>query len=559
MTTSTKTRKNNKKKKLTAADLKKTLKSKGLNWVPLGGNEEVGGNCDLFTCGKDAIIMDMGSLFGKSKDDYNSFLPDMRQYLSKSNYAHPSARFSRINSKAKKADLPAKAIFITHGHMDHIGAMTDYARMGYNLPPIYGSAVSIAMIRNVFAFHKLRPPHMIEIKPGEQKQVGDIKVEAIPVSHSLCGAFSYCIETPESRIIYSGDVKTDQTVLIGPKMDLEHYKRISRRKGGVDALLLDSTRAPSKGLTLSEKAVRSNIQKLMDKDEHEGKRVIVSVMGSNLERIVGLLKVAAESDRNVIVEGGAIMMGLKALDLARIDISKAVGKKVKFVRGDAIDSLARANINLNEPDDDTIYVIDGRSMNSKVIKDENAMVLATGTQGEFLAALPRAARGEHQRLRLGANDLVIMSSSIIPGHEAKVGSFLKQIRARRATLVTAKEARVHTSGHGGQGDLKKIIEAVKPKEVIPVHGNDRLTKANAEFVKSLGRDAKRINNWRRVQFNRGKDSKITGDIPRKWLGVREEQNADNYRWTNYYYSSVTSEPKVTAKPKKRKSTPTPKP
>ena len=472
--------------------------SESTEWVSLGGNNpgNIGGNCHLLThqwtgesgsAEKDAILIDLGAMFGSKAAGYDQFLPAVDAFLER-----PGDPVHKKN----KLEIAARGLFLTHGHMDHIGAIGHFVKRGFKFPPIYCSRLTANLLRAHLAGFISRErqwPTIVEMEPGQVVSCGKFEVEAVPVSHSVPQSFAFHVRTPKARMVFSGDCKVDQSIPVGPPTDLPRLAEIGAL--GVDALMLDSTRVHSPGFTTEEKKVRDTISAIMAR--HPDKRIVIAVMGSSLQRVASIVDASTANGRKVIHEGPSIKTNLYALGRAGIDLS-------------AMYPGARIHI--------------GKSQEAQGLSPGQATMLVTGTQGEFLAALPMAARGQHRRLHLSPkNDVIIVSASVIPGNETEVGRMLSALRKQGFTIITAADEEVYSSGHAATGDVKTIRGAVKPKVLIPVHGSDDHVATHEVIMAGEGQKTLVIHNGDIVCFGGEKGAEVIGKRPHVWLGVVEHR------------------------------------
>ena len=481
--------------------------TEGLEWASLGGNNEsaIGGNCHAYSVSRrqgnktvrDVILVDMGSLFSDRKvTGFDTLFPKVDEF-----FTEHAGDFCRAEDKAQ-------AIVLTHAHQDHIGAISHYINMGYKLPPIYGSPLSLSILRSDLLQHKIDKaqwPQMHSMRPGEIVKIGGFTIEPVTMSHSLSNGYSLAIEGNGTRVLHSGDVKADQTVLIGPKTDFDHLKRVGAK--GVDAMLLDSTRVSDPRPMATEEDIRNSLTAIMN--ENRGKRMIFAVMGANMERIAGLLKIARDNNKTVVVAGSAIARNLLSLKFAGIDLNKVLGGPVK--------------------------ILEAKSPEAKALNPADTIVLATGTQGEENAAIARASRSEHPHFAFNpGNDVLVMTSSVIPGNEAEAEAPLAAVRALGVPVITNKDRLTHASGHGHQPDMEAIVKAVNPKVLIPKHGDAGLLAAHEKFMQSIGFKTMHVDNWEKLRITKNGVTRESAAASR-WFGVRDDAPAGQPWAKKYVY------------------------
>lgn len=521
-----------------------------LVWTSLGGNnpDNIGGNCHAYSYRwtdargqpqEDTILVDMGIMFAdKEKTRLDSVFPDASAYVRKAGGAPPRHR--------------AKALVLTHGHMDHIGAIAHmiggHPDMRYRLPPVYGTPMTIEMLKNVMSAQGVKPnywpalnvvgsPEQIKayeaslakgslekdkwptrhvLERGEPLTIGRFRVEFVPVSHSMCNAAALHIQTPAAKVLHTGDCKTDQTLLIGPPTDIDRLREIGQ--DGIDGLMIDSTRANAEGFTPPEAGVRAAL--LEEVEKFPSRRIVIALMGSNMERIAGVAEVAAATGRTLTTHGAAIEKSILA------------AKKAGITLESVIDPALAADLKK----------VSGKSGTAHSLAPEQELALATGTQGETNAAIWKAAHGTHKTLHLGPEDVVIMSASPIPGNEEACKAMFDAVRKTGATLITSADAPVHVSGHGHREDLKTILSAANPAVVFPVHGDHIQTADHSDFARKLGYVAHQVRNGTHVELKHGQAPREIAQSPANWIGVIEEQPDAARPWVRrYQYKSFNED------------------
>ncbi len=398
----------------------------GLRIVALGGLAEIGRNMTVFEYKKKLLIVDCGVLFPEeNQPGIDLILPD----------------FSYIRERLN--DIIA--IFLTHGHEDHIGAVPYLLRERVDIP-IYGSALTLALITAKLKEHRITPLTR-EVKEGMHEDIGPFELEFVAVNHSIPDALAVAIHTGAGTVLHTGDFKMDQLPLDGRITDLRTFARLGEES--VDLFLVDSTNADIPGFTPSEREIMPALNRVIGATK---RRVIVASFSSHVHRVQQVIDIAAKHDRKVVFIGRSMVRNMKiAEDMGYLTIPSGL-------------------------------LIDVKDLDSF---DDNVVLICTGSQGEPMAALSRMANGDHQ-IRVGAGDTVILASSLIPGNENSVFRVINELTRFGAKVVHKANAMVHVSGHAAAGELLYCYNIVKPKYVMPVHGEWRHLTANAEIAISAG-------------------------------------------------------------------------
>lgn len=395
--------------------------------IPLGGIGEFGMNCMGIRYGDEMIIVDAGMGF-----------PEETPYGV--DISIPNFDFL----EEYRDDLTA--IILTHGHEDHIGALT-YILRKFNLP-VYSSRFTLALTeKRLEEFGMLDDVLMHRVKAGDRITVGAFEVEFIHASHSLVECFSLAIHTPAGTLIHTGDYKIDETPVIGKPYDLAMLRRIGDE--GVLALLCDSTNATVPGRTPSEQAVIPAFEEIFE--ESPG-RLFVSTFSSSMHRLQIIFDIAHEYGRRVCVLGRSMQKNVQiASDLGLLKITG-----------------------------DTLIDLGG----SRALEDEDICYLVTGSQGEMRAALWNLATTTYKGLEIGKGDTVVLSARIIPGNEKNISRLIGHLYKRGANIIEEKRRLIHVSGHASQEDIKIMVETARPKFVVPIHGEYRMLFRQKEFIKN---------------------------------------------------------------------------
>lgn len=405
-------------------------KAEKVRIIPLGGINEIGKNLTVFECGKDIIAIDCGFLFpDEDMPGVDYVIPDM-QYLVKN-----QDRF--------------KALFITHGHEDHIGGIP-YLLRQVNVP-VYGTRLTLGLIYNKLKeFHLEKKAELIEVAPGDVITCGTFKVEYIHVNHSIADAAAIALHTPCGTILHTGDFKIDTTPISDKMIDLSRIGELG--KEGLLALLMDSTNAERPGFAMSERKVGETLSEIFMKAAK--KRIIIATFSSNVDRVQQILNMAKKYKRKVAVVGRSMVTNLEVADqLGYMNIPENTLVDI-------------ANVNQYPP--------------------EKMVIITTGSQGEPMSALYRMAYSDHKTVEITSNDLVVISATAIPGNEKLVNRVINELFRSGAEVVSSSIAEVHVSGHACQEELKLIFGLARPKFFIPVHGEYRHLKKHALLAKSMG-------------------------------------------------------------------------
>lgn len=393
-----------------------------LRVTPLGGLGEIGRNMTVFEYGGRLLIVDCGVLFPEEEQPgIDLILPD----------------FTTIRDRLDDIE----GIVLTHGHEDHIGGVPYLLRLKPDIPLI-GSKLTLALIEAKLQEHRIRP-YTLEVQEGQRERIGVFDCEFIAVNHSIPDALAVAIRTPAGMAVATGDFKMDQLPLDGRLTDLHAFARLSEE--GIDLLLSDSTNAEVPGFVPPERDI-SNVLRTVFANAQ--KRIIVASFASHVHRIQQILDAAHEYGRRVAFVGRSMVrnMGI-ARDLGYLNVPAGLVVDVK-----TLDDL---------PDDEVVLV-------------------CTGSQGEPMAALSRMANRDHQ-IRIVPGDTVILASSLIPGNENAVYRVINGLTRWGANVVHKGNAKVHVSGHASAGELLYFYNICKPKNLMPVHGEWRHLRANAEL------------------------------------------------------------------------------
>jgi ribonuclease J len=408
-------------------ELPKPLVRGGVRVVALGGLGEVGRNMTVVEYDGQLLVIDCGVLFpDDNHPGIDLILPD----------------FSAIEDRLD--DI--QAIVLTHGHEDHIGAVPFLLRLKPDIP-LVGSQLTLALVEAKLKEHRITP-YTLGVKEGMRERLGAFDCEFVAVNHSIPDALAVFIRTPGGTLLHTGDFKMDQLPLDGRLTDLRAFARLGEE--GVDLFLTDSTNAEVPGFTTPEKEIAPAIDKVF---RHAQRRIIVACFSSHVHRVQQVLDAAQKSGRKVAMVGRSMVrnMGIAA-DLGYLHVPDGI--LVDFKRlGD--------------------------------LPDDKVVLICTGSQGEPMAALSRMANRDH-RIDVGEGDTVLLASSLIPGNENAVYRVINGLMRLGANVVHKGNAKVHVSGHASAGELLYAYNIVKPRNVMPVHGEWRHLVANAELAVQTG-------------------------------------------------------------------------
>ena len=405
----------------------KNINNSKLRIIPLGGLEQIGMNITAFEFEDSIVVVDCGLSF--PEDDMlgiDLVIPDIT-YLK--NNAHK-----------------VKGFVITHGHEDHIGALP-YVLKELNVP-VYATRLTIALIE-----HKLKEHNLLKsvkrkvVKHGQSINLGKFRIEFIKTNHSIADASALAIYSPAGIVVHTGDFKVDYTPVFGDAIDLQRFGEIGKK--GVLALMCDSTNAERKGFTMSERTVGKTFDNIFA--EHKNTRIIIATFASNVDRVQQIINSSYKYGRKCVVEGRSMV--------------------------NVISTAAELGY-LNVPEN-TLIELD----QMKNYPDEQMVLITTGSQGESMAALSRMASNMHRKVQIKPGDTVIFSSNPIPGNEKAVSRVINELSMKGADVIFQD---AHVSGHACQEEIKLIYSLVHPKYAIPVHGEYRHLKAQAQVAESLG-------------------------------------------------------------------------
>jgi len=400
-----------------------------LRIIPLGGLGEIGLNMMAMEYDDSIIVVDCGLMF---PEDYmlgiDIVIPDIT-YL-------------------KKNKEKVKAFIITHGHEDHTGALPFVLRD--IKVPIYGTALTLGLIKEKLEEYNLdKETEFITVKPRGDVSIGPFDIEFIRVSHSIADGVGLAIKTPAGVVIHTGDFKLDQTPVDGEVLDYARFSEYGEE--GVLLLLSDSTNVEKEGYTVSEREIGTTFEEIFRKSQG---RIIVAAFSSNIHRIQQVMDVADKFGRKVVLNGRSMV--------ANVGIARELGY-------------------LKIPDG---LVLDLRELDG--LPPQRAVLLTTGSQGEPMSALTRMAMDDHKHIKVRKGDTVILSSKFIPGHEKAISNMMNHLYRRGAEVIYEKVSEIHVSGHASQEELKIMLNMVKPKYFIPVHGEYRHLVKHSQLAEKVG-------------------------------------------------------------------------
>lgn len=399
-----------------------------LSVIPLGGVEEIGLNMTVFEYDGDIIIVDAGLMFPEEEMLGVDFvIPD----------------FSYVVDNREKI----KGIVLTHGHEDHIGALPFLLKEV--AVPVYGTPLTLGLVRSKLIEHSLENAELNPVKPRDFIKLGVFSIEFVRVTHSIVDGVGLGIQTPLGLVVHTGDFKLDPTPVDGQLIDLHKFTEYGEK--GTLLLLSDSTNAERGGFTFSEKEVMRGFEDIFSNAQG---RIIIATFASNIHRIQQAIDVAVRKGRKVIISGKSIVANAQiALDLGYLRIPK-----------------------------DTWLRLD----NLKELKDREVVIITTGSQGEPMSVLSRIATDEHKDIKIREGDTVILSARMIPGNERPIGRIINHLFRRGANVFYEKVSEVHVSGHASKEELKLMLNLIRPRYFMPIHGEYRHLVYHTMLAKKLG-------------------------------------------------------------------------
>jgi ribonuclease J len=416
--------------------------------VFLGGIGEIGRNMIAVETSGRILVIDCGLSFPNEEMlGVDLVLPD----------------FSFVSERARDCE----GVVLTHGHEDHVGALSWFLREVD--VPVYGTPLTLGLARRRLEEHEVAANMREIFAPGEQR-IGPFKCRFLAVSHSIPDAVSVCLDTPDGRILYTGDFKIDETPIDGRRTDIEGFAQLAR--GGVDLMMADSTNALTAGRTPSEAVVGNALRNIFAGAK---RRIVVACFASNLHRIQQVCEIAEETGRRVAFVGRSMIANVEA------------GRELGYLK----------------VSDHTIVPVE----EAESVPPEDTVLVCTGSQGEPLSALALIASGDHKLVRAERGDTVILSASAIPGNEAAVHRVINSLYRAGADVYSVETDPVHVSGHAAADELREMLILVRPRNFVPVHGEFRHLAQHAKIAERVGIERDRIamvEDGDSVELNRGK-------------------------------------------------------
>ncbi|WP_035068636.1 ribonuclease J [Nitratidesulfovibrio termitidis] len=401
-----------------------------LTITPLGGLGEIGLNCQIWSTPDSMVLVDCGLMF---PEDYHLGVDVV------------IPRFDHVLQNRHRV----RGIVLTHAHEDHIGALPWL--MPHLKAPIYGSRFTLALVEHKLREHGLADRvELVPVSPDAPLVLGDMTFRFLPVCHSIIEGYALAVETPAGRVVHTGDFKIDPNPLSGPGTDLALFRDFAGDEG-VRLLLSDSTNIERDGQSLGEREIMDTFRQLFD--EAEG-RIVVTLFSSHIQRIQEVFDLASEFGRKVVVSGRSLMNN--------IEIARNLG----FLRAEAG------------------MILDAVTM--PPMADRDLVLLVTGSQGEPLSALSRIIMGEHKQLSIHRGDTVVMSSRFIPGNARAITKLINQLYRLGAEVYYDKVRSIHASGHAHRDELRAMIETVRPRYFVPVHGEYRHLVKHCRLAQECG-------------------------------------------------------------------------
>ncbi len=401
-----------------------------LRVLPLGGLGEIGKNMTVVEYDDRIVVVDAGLRFPTTDMlGIDLVLPD----------------FSYLRERVDDIE----AIVITHGHEDHLGALPWVLRQLGTQPPVYGGRLTVAMARSKLDEHRLREAPLEDLEPGERITLGPFELELVHMTHSIPDSCAVVLGTELGQVVLTGDYKFDQTPVDGMPADVSRLAELGR--DGVLLLCGDSTNADREGFSPSESGVGRHLQEVFSRAEG---RIVVTSFASNIHRVQQVVDAAAALGRKVALVGRSMRKN--------VNIGRSLGH-IEFPEGILI-----------QPQEVEDW------------PDEKVVVVSTGSQGEPLSALRRMAHNDHRMIKLRRGDTVVFSATPIPGNERAVGETIDRLYHIGCDVITPREAPIHASGHGYTEELKLMLNLLRPRFVLPVHGDHKRLHLHAQLAEAVG-------------------------------------------------------------------------
>ena len=441
-----------------------TLAPDTLRVIPLGGLGDVGRNMASFELNGERLLVDCGVLFPEEN--------------------HPGVDLILPGLDAITDQLDqVQALVLTHGHEDHIGAVPYLLRRRPDIP-VFGSRLTLALVESKLKEHRLRNVDLRVVAEGDRVSVGQFDLEFVAVNHSIPDALAVFIRTAAGNVLHTGDFKMDQLPLDGRITDLRAFARLGAE--GVDLFMVDSTNAEVPGFTTHERDIAPAMERVF---AHARQRIVVTCFASHVHRVQQVLDAAVKYGRKVIYVGRSMVKNM---------------------------SIARDLGYLTVPGDTLIELKD-----LDKYREDEVVLISTGSQGEPMAALSRMAHHEHPVIKLKPGDTVLMASSLIPGNETSIGRVINGLTRLGANVIHSGNALVHVSGHASAGELLYCYNILKPRHVMPVHGEMRHLVANGALAIKTGVPAERVlitEDGGVIDLNRDR-ARISGKIDASYIFV----------------------------------------
>lgn len=398
-----------------------------LSVIPLGGVEEIGLNMTVLEYGNDIIVIDAGLMFPEEDMLGVDFVIPVFSYL--------------LANREK-----IKGIILTHGHEDHTGALP-FLLKEIDIP-VYGTPLTLGLVKEKLREHNLEKAQLVSVRPRETVQLGVFSVEFVRVTHSIVDGVGLGIKTPRGLVVHTGDFKLDPTPVDGQLMDFHKFSEYGEQ--GTLLLLSDSTNAEKGGFTYSEKEVRRAFEDIFSQTTG---RIIIATFASNIHRIQQAIDVAVKYGRKIILCGKSIVSNAQiALDLGYLSIPQNTWLRLEDL---------------------------------KKLEDNEVVIITTGSQGEPMSVMSRIATDEHKVIKIKEGDTVVLSAKMIPGNERSIGRIINHLFRQGANVVYEKVSEVHVSGHASKEELKLMLNLVRPKYFMPVHGEYRHLVYHSLLAKKL--------------------------------------------------------------------------
>ncbi len=426
-----------------------------VRYIPLGGLDEVGMNCSIIECNGSMLLIDCGLTFPEDEFGIDIILPD---------WTYVMENLDRLD-----------AVLLTHGHEDHIGALPFFLQEVD--VPVYSGRLTLAMLYSKLQSHNLAGEvDLFPVEPGEQIELGPFIIEFVHINHSVPNAMSIALKTPLGNFIFTGDWKLDQTPLYEPQMDVKRFAAYGTE--GVVGLFGDSTNSEVPGMSTSEAVVHQGIRDVLEAAEG---RVIIAQFSSNIFRVRGMLELAQETGRKVALLGRSLNRNF---------------------------NLAREEGFMKLPGEDVL--IDGRDIED--YPDKELLIISTGSQAEPRASLTRMGLGDHYQISVQKSDTIVISARKIPGNERGIYNMLNNLAKFGATIITAADAPIHSTGHAKQEEIKLMLNLTRPDYLVPVHGEYRMRKRHAELGDAVGiKNRQLIENGDVLEFDRD-GARVVGHV-----------------------------------------------